>query len=199
MIKRWWEGIPIGTRSILVGAHCFGLHPWFVAAAWWQLYGMPLDPRLWIAFFVHDLGYWGKPNMDGPEGETHVEWAANLMGRWFGQEWDELCRYHSRFYAKQDDKPFSKLCVADKLAMCLEPWWLYVARTALSGEIYEYMARNASGNDKYSTEPRFGTIAERLRSPIKRVFFEALREYMLGWINEHRDGREDTWTKRGDD
>jgi hypothetical protein len=26
------------------------------------------QPALWIAFFVHDLGYLGKPNMDGPEG-----------------------------------------------------------------------------------------------------------------------------------
>jgi len=41
---------------------------WFVAWGWWTLYGFPFDPRLWVAFFVHDLGYIGKPNMDGPEG-----------------------------------------------------------------------------------------------------------------------------------
>ena len=137
--------------------------------------------------------------MDGPEGETHVECGANLMGRWFGQEWADLCRYHSRFYSKRDGKPFSRLCVADKLAMCLEPWWLYVPRTMASGEIYEYMARNSSSNGKYSTDPRFGTIQERLRSPSKRVFFEALCEYMIQWIEEHKDGRDDTWTKRGDE
>ena len=51
----------IGTRSVLFGAHAFWLHPWFVAAAWWKLYGFPWDPRLWVAFFLHDLGYFGKP------------------------------------------------------------------------------------------------------------------------------------------
>ena len=59
----------VGTRSLLFGVHQFAIHPWFVAAAWWRLYGFPFDPRLWVAFFVHDLGYWGKPNMDGAEGD----------------------------------------------------------------------------------------------------------------------------------
>jgi hypothetical protein len=53
----------VGTKSVLFGAHCFLIHPFFVAAAWIKLYGFPWDPRLWIAFFVHDLGYFGKPNI----------------------------------------------------------------------------------------------------------------------------------------
>ena len=69
----------IGTKSVLFGAHCFLIHPIFVALAWIKLYGFPFDPRIWIAFFVHDLGYIGKPNMDGVEGETHVELGANIM------------------------------------------------------------------------------------------------------------------------
>jgi hypothetical protein len=28
----------IGTRSVLLGAHCFFLHPFFIAYAWWKLY-----------------------------------------------------------------------------------------------------------------------------------------------------------------
>ena len=58
----------IGIKSVLFGAHQFLIHPWFVAWGWWTLYGFPFDPRLWVAFFVHGLGYIGKPNMDGPEG-----------------------------------------------------------------------------------------------------------------------------------
>ncbi len=73
----------IGTKSVLFGAHCFFLHPFFVAWAWWKLYGFPWDPRLWAAFILHDIGYWGKPNMDGPEGETHPEVGARIMGRLF--------------------------------------------------------------------------------------------------------------------
>src|SRR3954469_7337593 len=73
----------IGTKSVLFGAHCFFLHPWFVAAAWWRLYGFPWDPRLWVAFFVHDLGYMGKPNMDGHEGERHPVLGARIMAALF--------------------------------------------------------------------------------------------------------------------
>ena len=73
----------IGTKSVLFGAHCFFLHPIFVFAAWYRLYGFPFDPRLWFCFFLHDIGYFGKPNMDGPEGETHVEFGANIMGKLF--------------------------------------------------------------------------------------------------------------------
>jgi hypothetical protein len=69
----------MGTRSVLYGVHNPLLHSWFVAAAWWQLDGFPWDPRLWVAFFVHDFGYWGKPNMDGPEGEGHPELGAKIM------------------------------------------------------------------------------------------------------------------------
>jgi hypothetical protein len=83
VITRVWPYMPVGTKSVLCGAHCFFLHPLFVARAWWKLYGFPWDPRLWVAFFVHDLGYWGKPNMDGPEGERHVEWGANLIHKLF--------------------------------------------------------------------------------------------------------------------
>ena len=32
----------IGTKSVLAGARCFFLHPWFVALAWWKLCGFPL-------------------------------------------------------------------------------------------------------------------------------------------------------------
>lgn len=82
----------IGTKSVLFGAHQFLLHPLFVALAWWQLFGFPWDPRLWVAFFVHDLGYWGKPNMDGPEGELHPLLGAKIMGALFDGEKPEYWR-----------------------------------------------------------------------------------------------------------
>ena len=72
--------IRIGTRSLFFGIHQVVLHPLFVALGWWKLYGFPFDPRLWTAFFVHDLGYFGKPNMDGPEGEQHPLVGAAIMG-----------------------------------------------------------------------------------------------------------------------
>lgn len=79
----------VGTKSILFGVHCFFIHPFFVAAAWIKLYGFPWNPAIWVAFFVHDLGYWGKPNMDGEEGEKHVILGAKIMHFLFDwrQEW----------------------------------------------------------------------------------------------------------------
>ena len=32
----------IGTKSVLYGAHCAIIHPWFLAVAWWKLYRLPL-------------------------------------------------------------------------------------------------------------------------------------------------------------
>ena len=77
----------VGTKSVLFGAHCFFIHPFFVAFGWWALGQFPWDPRLWAAFFLHDLGYLFSPNMDGLEGEEHVHLGAKIMGLLFGDWW----------------------------------------------------------------------------------------------------------------
>ena len=193
----------IGTKSVLYGAHCFLLHPWFVAAAWWRLYGFPWDPRLWVAFFVHDLGYAGKPNMDGPEGETHPILGARIMAALFDRRWGGLggvIRYdgwglftllHSRYFAKTLGLQPSRLCVADKLAIALTPAWLYLPMVRLTGEIHEYRAHakhRLVGNERISDEERrrlLGAEAE---------WYAGVRSYCRRWAFEHADGRRDTWT-----
>jgi hypothetical protein len=179
----------VGTKSVLFGAHCFLLHWLFVAAAWWKLYGFPWDPRLWICFFVHDLGYLGKPNMDGPEGETHVEFGAKIMGL-FGRKWRDFCLYHSRFYAKKHGANPSMLCIADKLAIVLTPPRLYLALGNLSGEIDEYLAlsyeRAAAGWPKFASMRLCTTEQER--------WYADVQEYLRRWVAEHKDGKCDTWT-----
>ncbi len=178
----------VGTKSLLIGVHQFLLHPLLVAIAWWKLYGVPWDPRLWLAFVVHDLGYWGKPNMDGPEGEKHVEWGACFMDTWFGQEWGSLCRYHSRFAARRDGKQFSRLCVADKLVTTIEPWWLYLPRARLSGELSEYMSltKASSEGSKYATM--------HVHHPNEKQWYLNIQRYLAAWVEEHKDCRPDTWT-----
>ena len=79
----------VGTKSVLFGAHCFFIHPFFVARAWTRLYGFPRDPRIWVCFFLHDIGYWGMPNMDGPEGEEHPRLGAGWVSALFDNERDE--------------------------------------------------------------------------------------------------------------
>jgi hypothetical protein len=143
----------IGTKSLLFGAHAFWLHPWFVAAAWWKLYGFPWDLRIWVAFVIHDWGYWGLDAMDDEQGEWHPAFGADIMLKLFGSTrmqdprwhssintWTPYCLvfYHSRFLAQRYGFPPSPLCYADKYSLCLIPWWLYVPMVRLTGEILGY-------------------------------------------------------------
>jgi len=105
----------------------------------------------------------------------------------FGKEWGELCLYHSRFFAKANKKKVSKLCIADKLACCLIPNWLFLFLSSLSGELEEYMdiVRKKEGG-KYSTM--------NLHSEDKNIWLNNVKEYLLRWVEAHKDGSEDTWT-----
>lgn len=203
-IKTFWSKLPIGTRSVLFGAHCFFLHPIFVALAWRKLYGFPFDPRLWVAFIVHDIGYWGKPNMDGEEGEKHVEFGAKIMGWLFDRQraycseywdtydnyrkamsintyWHDFSLYHSRHYAKQAGAKPSRLCFADKLAFNYQCKPLYLWMTGLTGELDEYLT-----NAKYWNQQR-GIITAG-------EWYDALCLWIDKWIADHIDGSEDTVT-----
>jgi hypothetical protein len=203
----------IGTKSVLFGAHQFLIHPWFVAWAWKKLYGFPRDPRLWVAFFVHDLGYWGKPNMDGKEGEWHPMLGSRIM--WFlfdrecwdehwlwglvteycnrrwghqkqGMSWGSFSLYHSRYLAKSVGHPYSRLCVADKLAIALTPAWLYLPLVNLTGEIKEYL-KNAQVRESNHWKPT---------GYDQRKWYAQLRTYMTEWAETHKHGAEDTWTNK---
>lgn len=189
----------VGTRSLLFGVHQFIIHPLQLAYAWWTLYSFPWDPRLWVAFFVHDLGYCGKPNMDGLEGETHPLFGAELMGDLFddlkdpmyrtapgGLTWANFCLYHSRYYAKAAGQPPSRLCFADKLVFCQTPWWLYRILSNWSGEIDEYMRLR-------DPESKYAHI--QLYTLNQKEWFDSGRHYCRRWIREHFHGKVDDWTQ----
>jgi hypothetical protein len=217
----------IGTLSVLFGAHQFLLHPLFLARSWFRLWGfrtvqwrvpwskVPIrlslrDPRVWLAFFVHDLGYLGKPNMDGDEGEEHPllgarimsklfdgkkmdgkTWAngetymTNYKGVWMGS-WGLFSLLHSRFLAKKLSLPFSPLCVADKLTIVTTPRRLYLASIRLTGEIEEYMAGVA---DKYRNERR--------RADTVLNWYNDMCAYLTKWVAAHKDLGADTMTTDG--
>lgn len=146
----------IGSRSLVFGAHQVIIHPLFVLAAWVKLYGWP-EWRMLIAIVIHDWGYWGSPNMDGPEGELHPIWAAKWCARrgWRAEALE--CLKHSRFICKSMDKlggdtlssilcgdfrfnnEPSRLCWADKLGTAYMPTGLWVFLAWLTGELREYM------------------------------------------------------------
>lgn len=191
----------IGTKSVLFGAHCFFLHPFFVAMGWWKLYGFPLDPRLWVAFIVHDLGYLGKPNMDGPEGETHPELGARIMHwlfdrRWFWlfpapwdarpKHWYHFTLLHSRYYAKRLGLQYSRLCLADKLSFCYTPRWLYLPMVTATGEIKEYLKNAKTADSGHWTQGDYSANV--------KLWHANLCKYMVGWVEAHKNGGADTWT-----
>lgn len=175
----------VGTKSVLFGAHCFFLHPFFVAYSWYKLYGFPFDPRLWVAFFVHDLGYWNKPNMDGPEGELHPYFGAKIMGFLFGDKWFYFTLYHSRFLAKKNEAQYSRLCVADKLAIANTPAWLYLPMVKATGEIKEYM--------KYVENNSNGEIKKQ---DSEKIWYRSVQDYVTRWVAEHKEIKQDTWTPK---
>ena len=191
--------------------------------AWWSLYGFPWDPRLWVAFFTHDLGYVGCRKMDDAEGEKHVEFGARLMHwlfdrpfikkgaekcewydtypgincsewkcphcrtKWVSVEapycscqlrfyWQDFCLYHSRFYAKRDGKLFSRLCVADKLAIVLTPSWLYLPLARASGELQEAMGL---------TTTRYAAM--NLPSDDPREWHRNVKTYLRKWVEENKE------------
>lgn len=127
-----------GTKSLLFGVHQFLLHPLTVFFAWVWLYRKLPTLKETVCIVIHDWGYWGKPNMDGAEGENHPEVGARIAGRLFGKEYHDLCLLHSRHYARNAGKEPSLLCWADKMSILCEPWWMYLPRALASGELHEY-------------------------------------------------------------
>lgn len=127
----------MGTKSILFGVHHWLWHPVTVLLAWRSLYGWP-NWKEFVCIVIHDWGYWGCESMDGEEGRKHVEFAANFAAKYLGNGYYRLCLFHSRHYARDWDVEPSKLCWADKLSLMYDPWWFYIPRALLSGELVEY-------------------------------------------------------------
>lgn len=184
----------VGTKSLLWGGHAFWLHPFILAEAWFRLFGFPWDPRLWACFFLHDAGYIGSPNMDGPEGQDHVLLGARIMRACFGGYWESFCLRHSRYWCRRRGQPPSRLCVADKLAFVITPAWLYLPMTRATGELDEYIERvserRADGEAFTPGESRL------LASADERQWLCGLKSHTRSWVEAHRDAGEDTGTVR---
>lgn len=131
----------IGTRSVLFGVHQILIHPFFVFVAWFKFYGKFPTYKESLCIFFHDIGYLGKPNMDGEEGELHPELGGAIIQFILGAEYSDLTLYHSRAYAGKKGMLTSNLCIPDKLSILLYPKWLYILLGTLSGEITEYKIR----------------------------------------------------------
>lgn len=152
----------IGTRSLLLGSHNIILHPIMVAIGWRVHYGFwPKGWRTWIAIIVHDWGYWGRPDLDGPSGKIHPAPAAIWCSNKFGCNKTELRGFwfwfvggHSRHFATMMGREPSPLMIPDKLATALLPRWLYALQVWMSGEYKEYVAyAHAVGHTEVPSDP----------------------------------------------
>lgn len=183
----------IGTRSLLFGCHQVLLHPLFVLAAWIRLYGLP-GPSALLAIIVHDWGYLGCSDMDGPSGGDHpfrVADALHLLGL---DKAAVLVGRHSRFACRiaACTAP-SRLMYADKLGTALMPAWLWGLLAKMTGEYQEYT--NGLGRELHglmtSTEFmwRYRGVVRRLLQEERsgaacNSFAEAWRPRMLPYTGE---------------
>ena len=136
-----------GTKTLIFGVHQFIWHPLTVVLAWMDLYHEIPNWKTLVCIFIHDFGYFGLSDIDGEEGSHHPLFAGRFAhkyldapGSFYGDDgtYSALCLYHSRFTARNLGHKPSKLCWADKLSCKYDPWWLYLPRAILSGEIIEY-------------------------------------------------------------
>lgn len=158
----------VGTKSLLFGVHNIIWHPVTVIRAWRELYGTWPNWKELVCIVIHDWGYWGSPNMDGPEGEDHPEFGAHFAKNWLDgwsnpfsladEDWHYygMCLYHSRHYARRGGKEPSKLCWADKLSIKYDPRWFYLLRARLSGELTEYIWPCTNAWERVSNPRRTG-------------------------------------------
>jgi len=147
----------IGTKSLLFGCHQFLWHPLTVALAYRKLFRRWPDAVGFLCIALHDVGYWGCADIDGPEGKLHpvvgAKWVGRIVYRWrrmfcresklasqlYAAESAERCLLHSRSVAMQTKMQPSDICWADKYVVCVEPEWFYLFRTWLSGEAKEFV------------------------------------------------------------
>lgn len=163
-----------GTKTLLFGNHHLILHPVLVTIAWVRIYKQFPSFKELVCIIVHDWGYWGKRDVDGPDGEQHPAFGARLTCRLFGDKCWQTCAGHSRFYAHQMRIPVSRLCLADKYSPFVAPAWIWVFLGTLSGEIREY-----TSHSKYEQHKEHGGCGGF-------EWYWAYREQCLKWVKAGR-------------
>lgn len=128
----------LGTKTLLFGVHQIFIHPLVVTIAWLKLYRTFPSWRELFCIFVHDWGYWGRPNLKDADGDKHPEFGAKIAGRLFGDEWSDFILGHSSFYIARNGVKRSKLFAPDKYWHCLVPLWFYKILAIPTGEFEHY-------------------------------------------------------------
>lgn len=171
----------LGTKSLLFGCHQFILHPYFTWRGWVRLYGHHYFRDAWLAFIMHDWGYWGMTSIDDDQDDHTIRservylsiarWRYLVLGILVGLDACKEIKYHSRFFARTTGLPPSRLCWADKVGTGLMPSWLWAILAHWSGEGYIYM-----DNLKYE-------INQQTRLPRTVMGLMAFHVRYKRWVN----------------
>lgn len=167
-----------------------------------MLYGPVRDPRLYLTFWLHDLGVLFAADV---EGERHGELGARIVtlvcdppatrqpvrtpwGTLSLGAWGRFTLLHSRAYARHLGVSPSRLCAADQLAIAFER--LYVTRVLASGEIWASLACAQAGQSAEVTlHLDHPDIAARRQTPLTRSVVEAwafaTKRAMTRWAQQH--------------
>lgn len=168
-----------GTKSVLFGAHAIWFHPFTVTAAWVALYGKLPSFKEFICILLHDIGYWGKSDLDGREdGLRHPELGARIAGKLWGKEWYDFCAGHSRHYAELVGIKTSKMCWADKYSVRFDPSWFFVLRSMATGEYKEYLKRGRNGGLVRGDEG-YWTFRRRIKEHFIKVALKGYEEWTI--------------------
>lgn len=124
-------------------------HPWF-GAYMVQLF---CDLKYTEQTHIDDDEFANRINIAREQGWTD-EVKYNFKSKLFTytvyeSRWRDFCLYHSRHIAEEEQVPFSRLCVADKLATALLPTWLFIILATLSGEMKEFEQRAKERDGEY--------------------------------------------------
>ena len=168
----------LGTRSILWGVHQAWLHPAAVYVAWVCVYRKWPSWREALSIFLHDIGYVGCGDIDGPEGSEHPEAGARIALKLMGPIEAELVRFHSRYTAEKYGREVSRICLPDKLSVYFYPTWLYTLLGSLSGEHEEYAERCGLTQHKRGILVHFFRV-QTLEWTLRATIDPALRERVL--------------------
>lgn len=173
-----------GTKSVLFGVHQFIWHPVTVWLAWLDLYGCPTWWEL-VCIIVHDIGYIGKSEMDGPEGHKHPELGAKVAGMIAGDKARQECLGHSRSYAEANGIPTSRLCWADKWSPMYDPVHFYWLRGNASGEIHEYRKTFPRAEGESSLMWTFA-FKDYVRTNSQKIWAGAQGDIDHGYVHQGR-------------
>ena len=164
----------LGTKTVLFGFHQFLIHPIIVTIAWIRLYKSLPTFKEFICICLHDIGYIGKNDIKGEEGDRHPELGARIANRLLGPKYRDFILGHSTYYIYRHRVKRSKLLSADKFIFVNMSLTFFKIMTTLSGEFTYYRNQRNSRqvcDESESDKVWFDKIKKAARDKIEGTYY----------------------------